>query len=65
MPSLMPYEKQHQNYSKDVKRDQKRSIKKMAWYLKINTKSMRTIVKTVFKLSPLKLGKNQHFTVLK
>lgn len=47
-----------------VRRDPKRSMRKMARDLKMDPKSMRTIVKTDLKLSPLKLKKRQHLTVL-
>ena len=47
-----------------VRRDPKRSMRKMAQDFKMNPKSMRTIVKTDLKLSPLKLKKRQHLTVL-
>ena len=43
----------------------KRSMRKMTRDLKIDPKSMRTIVKTDLKLSPLKLKKRKHLTVIK
>ena len=61
----MLYEKkQHQNRSREGKEGPKRSMRKMAQDLKIDPKSMRTVVKTDHKLSPLKLKKCQHLTVL-
>ena len=47
-----------------VRRDIKCSMRKMARDFKMDQKSMRTIVKTDLKLSPLKLKKCQHFTIL-
>ena len=47
-----------------VRRNPKRSMRKMALDFKMDPKSMRTIVKTHLKLSPLKLKKRQHLTVL-
>ena len=46
-----------------VSRDSKRSIRKMARDLKMDPKSMRTIVKTDLNISPLKLKKRPHLTV--
>ena len=47
-----------------VRRDSKRSIRKMTLDLKMDPKSIRTSVKTFLKLSPLKPKKRQHLTVL-
>ena len=47
-----------------VRRNPKQSMRKMANQMKMDPKSMRTIVKTDLKLSPLKLRKRQHLTVL-
>ena len=47
-----------------VRRNPKWSMRKMANQMKMDPKSMRTIVKTDLKLSPLKLKKRQHLTVL-
>ena len=47
-----------------VRRNPKRSIKKMAGDMIMDPKSMRTIVKTDLKLSPLKPKKRQQLTVL-
>ena len=51
----MPYEKQHQSRPREGK--EKRSMRKM------DPKSMRIVVKTDLKLSPLKQKKRQHLTV--
>ena len=64
MPSLMPYEKQHQSRSRKVRRDPKCSMRKNTRDFKMDPKSMRIILKTDFKLSSLKLKKHQNFTVL-
>ena len=61
---LMSYVKQHQNRSKEGKEGPKRSMRKTAMNFKIDSKSMRTIVKTDLKLSPLKQKKRQHLPVL-
>ena len=47
-----------------IRRNPKRSMRKMANQMKMDPKSMRTIVKTDLKLSPFKLRKSQHLTVL-
>ena len=47
-----------------IRRNPKRSMRKMANQMKMDPKSMRTIVKTNLKLSPFKLRKSQHLTVL-
>ena len=47
-----------------VRRNPSRSMRKMARDFKMDPKSMRGIVKTDLKLSPLKLKKRQHLTVL-
>ena len=47
-----------------ARRNPKRSMRKMARDLKMDPKSMRTIVKTDLMLSFLKLKKRQHLTVL-
>ena len=47
-----------------IRRNPKQSMRKMANQMKMDPKSMRTIVKTDLKLSPFKLRKSQHLTVL-
>ena len=47
-----------------VRRDPKLSMRKITQDFKTHPKSKRTIVKTDLKLSPLKLKKCQHLTVL-
>ena len=48
-----------------VKRDYKRSMRKMALDFKMDSKSMRIIVKAHFNPSPLKQKKRRHLTVPK
>ena len=47
-----------------VRRNPKRSIRKMAQKINISPKTMRTIIKTDFKLSPFKLKKLHQLTDL-
>ena len=47
-----------------VRRNPKRSMRKMSREMNMDPKSMRTIVKSDLKLSPLKLKKRQQLTVL-
>ena len=63
-PCSFPTKSSSKAVQERVRRDPKRSMRKMSRDFKMDPKSMRTIVKTDLKLYPLNLNKWQHLTVL-